>query len=294
MKFLLIGHSVEDHIFDVNGQSIKPGGIYYSAAALYFVKEKSDKIYICTSYKKDRGLFNDLYDNFEPDYFNYTEIIPVVRLNVYDNKEREEIYENITGELIIDMTDLNKFDGILINMITGFDITLSQMKEIRKNYDGLIYYDVHTFSRGLNKNMKREFRPIPEFDKWAENIDILQVNSRELFTLADFKVRREIIKFILGKGVRHLIVTKGKKGAECFSAEGDKINIERMPAIDVDVTNQVGAGDVFGAVFFYSYLKNKSVKIALKNAVTAGGYAASYNNISDLENLKNDVFARHN
>jgi sugar/nucleoside kinase (ribokinase family) len=235
-----------------------------------------------------------LYEKFEPDYFNYTKIIPVVRLDLYGEKEREETYENIIGELNIATSALNKFDGLLINMITGFDATLSQMKEIRKKYNGLIYYDVHTFSRGLDKNMNRRFRLIPEFDMWAENIDILQVNSRELFTLADFKDEYDIIRFILGKGVKYLIVTKGKKGAECYSIEGDKLSIINVPALKVDVTNQVGTGDVFGAVFFYSYLKNKSVTIALTDAVTAGGCAASYSNISDLKNLKNDIFARHN
>ncbi len=294
MKFLLIGHSVEDHIYYGNDYTIKPGGIFYSAAALYNFKNKTDEVYLCTSYKKDSDLFTELYVRLKPGYFNYTNVIPTVRLNISDNNEREEIYENITSELFVDTTDLNKFDGILINMITGYDLTLNQMKDIRKNYKGLIYFDVHTFSRGLSKDMKREFRLIPEFDKWLENIDILQANSREIYTLADYNDKNDIIKFILGNGVKYLIETRGSNGALCCSIENSEINIKEMPAIKIDVNNQVGLGDVFGAVFFYSYIKNGSISIALKDAVTAGGCAAAYNNTNDFINLKDDVLSRHN
>ena len=294
MKFLIIGHSVEDHIFYGTRHSVKPGGIYYSANALYNFIDKDDEIYLCTSYKKNDELFKGLYEKFKPGYFNYTDIIPKVRLNIYDDKEREEIYDNITGELFVDTSDLNKFDGILINMITGFDITLNQMKKIRKNYRGPVYFDVHTFSRGLGKDMKREFREIPEFDQWAENIDILQVNSRELFTLADLKAKNEIIRVILSKGVKYLIETRGKKGAMCCSLENSEINIKKMPAIYINENNQVGTGDVFGAVFFYSYIKNGSPGIALKDAVLAGGCAAGYLKMDDFKNLKNDVSIRYN
>lgn len=294
MKFLLIGHSVEDHIYYKKEHTIKPGGIYYSAAALNYIKETNDEIYLCTSYKKVGDLFTNLYEKLNPEYFNYTGIIPKVRLNIYDNKEREEIYENITGELFLDTSDLNKFDGIIVNMITGFDLTLDQIKEIRKNYNGLIYYDVHTFSRGLDKDMRRTFRQIPEFDKWAEHIDILQTNSRELFTLAGFKDKYDIIRFILDKGVKYFIETKGKDGAMCCSMENKQINIKEMPAVNVNTNNQVGTGDVFGAVFFYSYIKNNSVDEALKDAVIAGGCAAAYKNINEMKNLRKDVFSRHN
>lgn len=294
MKFLIIGHSVEDHIYYGENHTIKPGGIYYSAAAMNSISDNTDEIYLCTTYKKTGDLFTGLYDNLNPQYFNYTEIIPKVRLNIYDDKEREEIYENITGELFLDTSDLNKFDGILVNMITGFDLTLNKMKEIRNHFKGLIYFDVHTFSRGLDKNMRRVFRQIPEFDLWAENIDILQTNSSELFTLANYKDKFDIIKFILDRGVKYFIETRGKDGAMCFSVENGQLNIKELPAVKINANNQVGTGDVFGSVFFYSYIKNKSVDTALKDAVTAGGFAAAYKNISDLKNLRYDVFSRHN
>jgi hypothetical protein len=294
MKILLIGQSVEDHICYRNNYTIKPGGIYYSAAALQYIKDPEDEIYLCTSFRKNDELFRDLYVKINPGYFNYTDVIPKVRLNIYDEQERDEIYENITGELSLETDDLNRFDGILVNMVTGFDISLKQMEDIRNNYSGPIYFDVHTFSRGLNNKMEREFKLIAGFEKWLKNIDILQVNSRELFTLMNSEDRHEIIKYVLGSNVKYLLETKGSKGAACFSIKNSNIVMDELPALRVDVRNQVGLGDVFGAAYFYSYIKNKIPDTALKFAVTAAGCAASYDDGNDFKNLKNDVFERYN
>ncbi|HEY6906166.1 MAG TPA: PfkB family carbohydrate kinase [Ignavibacteriaceae bacterium] len=293
-RILLIGQSVEDRICYRDNYQIKPGGIYYSAAALQYIKDPDDEIYLCTSCRKNDELFRELYEKINPGYFNYTDVIPKVRLNIYDDRERDEIYENITGELSLSTADLNRFDGILINMVTGFDISLKQMEEIRNNYNGMIYFDVHTFSRGLNNKMEREFRVIPGFEKWLKNIDILQTNSRELFTLKNSDDRDAIIKCVLHSNVKYLLETKGSKGAVCFSRKNSDIVMDEMPAISINVKNQVGLGDVFGAVYFYSYIKNKIPSTALKTAVVAAGYAATYNDINDFQNLKNDVFARYN
>ena len=179
-------------------------------------------------------------------------------------------------------------------MITGFDISLEQLEEIRKNYKGLIYFDVHTFSRGLNAKMERNFRLIPGFDQWLRHIDILQVNTRELFTIADSEHKDEIIRYVLETNVRYLLETQGDKGAVLYSIKDGEIFSKEMSALKADVKNQVGLGDVFGAVFFYTYIKNGSSESALKYAVTASGFAASYNNMKDFNRLKSDVFSRHN
>ncbi len=294
MKLLLIGQSVEDHIFYKGGQEVKPGGIYYSVSAMQNIKDVNDEIYLCTAYREGDPLFSNLYNMVNTSFLNYTDIIPTVRLNIYDDREREEIYENITGRLDVKAADLNMFDGILINMITGFDISLEQLESIRNTYDGPVYFDVHTFSRGLNDKMERKFRLIPGFDNWLRNIDILQVNTRELFTVADSDNKEEIIRYVLGTNVKYLLETQGEKGAVCYSITDGNIIVKEMRALKTNVKNQVGLGDVFGAVFFYTYIKNRSVDSALKYAVTASGYAASYGNMKDFNKLKNDVFSRNN
>ena len=294
MKLLVIGQSVKDHINYKNSVAVKPGGIYYSVSALYNIRDEDDEIYLCTGYRKGDRLFSALYEKVKKDFINYTDVIPEVKLNIYDDREREEIYKNVTGRLIINTDDLKRFDGILINMVTGFDISLEQMRQIRANFDGPVYFDIHTFSRGLNEKMERKFRLIPDIDKWLQNIDILQVNSRELYSIMDTDDKSEIIKYVLRTRVKYLLETKGDEGSVCFNIQNSKISGYEMPALKVDIKNRVGLGDVFGAVFFYSYIKNNTVATALKDAVTAGGFAAKYDNLDDFNNLKNDVFSRNN
>jgi hypothetical protein len=92
MRLLLIGQSVEDHIYYNGGYELKPGGIFYSVAALDNIKDDVDEIYLCTVYKKGDELFRDLYSKVNDSFLNYADVIPKVRLNIYDNRERDEIY----------------------------------------------------------------------------------------------------------------------------------------------------------------------------------------------------------
>ena len=297
MKLLVIGNTVVDTI-DFNGEiAVKPGGIFYTVTALNNFKEKQDKIFLVTAVdKKHYLLFEEQYEKLDEKIFENIESIPKVWLKVEQHSERHEKYENINQNLSFNIKDLNLYDGILINMITGFDINLQQLKKIRMNYKGIIYFDVHTFSRGIDKDFKRHFRIIPDFNEWAKNLDIVQVNKNELLTLSEKKNEEEIIKEVLGYGVKYLIVTLEGKGAKIFFKADDTIKSIYQPAITVDINNKIGCGDVFGAVFFYSYISQgfKNIDNALRLANIAAGYAASYKEIDEFINLKKDVLSRYN
>ena len=129
--------------------------------------------------------------------------------------------------------------------------------------------DVHTLSRGLDENYKRKFRQIPDFDKWAKCIDIIQVNQSELFTLSPQKNESEIVEEIFDSGVKIICVTKGKLGAKVYFKESNEIISYFIVANKINNPNVIGCGDVFGAAFFYSYIRNKNVMDSLSKAVAA-------------------------
>ena len=297
MKLLVIGNSVVDNINFSGKKSLKPGGIFYTVTALNNFKESQDKISLITAVdKKHYLLFEEEYEKLNEKIFEHVESVPKVWLKVEKDSERHEKYENINQNLSFNIKDLNLYDGILINMITGFDITLEQLKTIRGNFKGLIYFDVHTFSRGLDDDFKRHFRTIPGFNEWASNLDIVQVNKNELFTLSEKENEEEIIKEVLGFGIKYLIVTLEEKGAKILFIEDNVVKSIYEPAINVNIKNKVGCGDVFGAVFFYSYISQrfKSIDKALRLANIAAGYTASYAEMSEFKNLKSDVLSRNN
>lgn len=295
MKLLVIGHSVEDHFNQDGKDVVKPGGIFYTMLALQKFKTEDDSVFLNTSVSKNNyKLFAGLYDNIPQDYFNYIEKIPAVYLFLHNFKERGETYESISKKLEIKTNNLKHFDGILINMITGFDIDLEQLKEIRQNYKGKIFFDVHTFSRGLDENLKRKFRPIPDFYEWAAALDIIQVNENEIFTISKKETELEIARDILSKGVKSLIVTKGEKGARIYSMKMGEVFSIFKSAVKINAVNKIGCGDVFGAVFFYNYIKTGDVEISLEIANIAAGCSATYKEFENYDLLRQDVFTRYN
>jgi len=293
MKLLIIGQSVVDRISYKGNEELKPGGVFYSTIALRYLAEQNDEIFLCTSMcRKDEYLFKDIYEKVNIKYVQYVDNIPTVKLTVYDDKERDEKYSNITQNLILPMDVLSNFNGIFINMVTGFDINLKQMEEIRKEFNGLIYFDVHTFSRGVGDDMRRNFRRIEGFDKWAKNIDILQVNEEEIQTISDEKNEIDIVREMFSNGIKILIVTKAEHGARAYFIEGNEIKSVFVSAVKVKVINKVGCGDVFGAVFFYNYIRKADIIDSLMAANIAAGVSTTYSLITEFKDFKKDVLQR--
>jgi sugar/nucleoside kinase (ribokinase family) len=272
MKLLVIGHSVFDSIKLDNNLRKGAGGIYYSISALNRIKHDDDEIFLCSQFD------DETYDYFKPEFekvnnkfLQKVDKIPRVHLNLQQDKERHESYENITNNLSLRFSDLKSIDGILINMITGFDITLDQLMQIRKSYSGLVFIDIHTLSRGLAKDFKREFRLIQNFESWARCLDIIQVNQNELYTLSPKENEIGIVEELFGFGVKILCVTKGDLGARVYYNNKNEIASYFAAARKIINPNIIGCGDVFGASFFYSYIRNKNVIDSLTKAVAYAG-----------------------
>lgn len=296
MKLLVIGHSVEDHIHIKGGHEVKPGGIFYSVLGLKSFLEEQDELFLLTSMEKEsESLFSPLYDGLRKDFFQYKGRIPRVNLYLPDNAERCENYENLAESLDIGLVkELNSFDGILVNMITGFDLKLEDLKTLRKDFNGPVYLDVHTLSRGLGENNQREFRQIPGAMDWLSQSDMVQVNENELRTLSSKESENEIALEALHCGLKCLIVTKGELGSKIYSLENGELKSYFQSAIKINSLNKIGCGDVFGAAFFTSYLKNKNLAQAARFANAAAGVTAGYREIKDFRKLKDDTFARFN
>lgn len=292
---MVIGQTVEDHINDAGKIIHKPGGIYYSAAALVNIMDKEDELFLCTSMEIEKEeLFNDVYNRVNKSFFNYSPAIPVVHLTIHTDKERDEQYENIIMALDFNTELLKNIDAVYINMVTGFDLTIDKLEEIREKFKGLIYIDIHTLSRGFDEDGKRQFRKIPESDRWIKSADIIQVNEQELFTLSSSKDAQIIIEEVLQNGPEYLIVTKGGKGAEIFFYSNNEVSSFNICAIKINTLNNVGCGDVFGAVYFYYYVKEKNFSEALKKANIAAGLTASYRGFDEFSRMKDDVLSRYN
>jgi len=295
MKIMVVGQSVEDFIKYNDRFEHKPGGIFYSTAGLTFLKDDDDEILLSTSISKEKlSLFSWVYDLVNSKNFDYVDAIPTIHLNIVEGSERHEKYENITDKINLKLNASDKPDGILINMITGFDISIEDLQNIRKTFNAPVYMDLHTLCRGVGEGYKRHFRQIPDFDKWAACVDFIQCNDSEIFTASSKKDERDIAFEVLNFGPKALLVTKGELGARLYSLKNGELVSVFIPALKVEAVNKVGCGDLFGAGFFYTYLKTQDVIKALKYGNIAGAVIATYKDITNLKNIKNDILSRYN
>ncbi|OGU54659.1 MAG: hypothetical protein A2V66_00380 [Ignavibacteria bacterium RBG_13_36_8] len=296
MRILIIGHSVVDHI-DVEGRfDVKPGGVFYSTAAFVNIIEPGNEIFLLTQIdKENEKLFKSVYSKVELSYIERISEMPVVNLKIWKDKERDEFYTLIPKSMDINViNDLNQFDGILINMISGIDITLGSLQKIRSTYRGSIYLDIHCLAKGFDESKKRFFRSIDKIDDWLKNLDFIQANEHELHMICNESDEMKIAEYVLKRGPKFLIVTKGERGVWLYrKLKGEIISIKK-PAIDVEVINKVGCGDVFGAAFFYSYILTKDIEASLNTANIAAGIITTYKDVNNFKNLKNDILERIN
>jgi len=293
LNILVIGHSVVDSIIEDKRCSIKPGGIFYTVVSLLSQIEQEDKIFLCSSIDNNNAvLFRDVYDRVEKKFIQIINSISRVELVLSKDGERKETYSKIAENLMLPEKDLNIFNGILINMITGYDLSLNQLKKLRRNYKGIIYLDVHTLSRGVDQNLNRIFRSIKNFSDWAKCIDILQANESELKTLSNKSEEINIIEELFSYGINQVVITRSDKGATVYYNDLNSINYIYKEALKLKTINKVGCGDVFGAVYFYNYTKNKNILLALEKANLYAGLSTTYSETKDFLNLKKDAQER--
>ncbi len=270
MKILLIGHSVFDTI--IVGENIRnsPGGIFYTAGQIDKLASAEDELFLVTQIDNNtQQYFIPLYSKLNTDFIELVQNIPSVKLVLNNDSERTEIYDNTSSKLKLNRIDYSLFDGILINMITGNDIDIYDLRNIRSQSKGVIYFDVHTLSRPMNESGKRVFEVIEKFDDWAENIDILQANESEFRTLGKFTSETEMTEHLLSLGIKIILLTKGSRGAIAYFMKDNEVMSFFISAKEIENTNTVGCGDVFGASFFYNYIRNKNVYQSLSFAVNS-------------------------
>lgn len=293
MKLLLIGHSVVDIIEKNGSKTFQPGGIFYTASALKEFSDIVDDLFLCTQIAdKNYSLFKNIYDSFNLSLTEKVSEIPLVELNTEGHFERKEHYQNISDKLNVNYSNLNEFNGILINMITGHDIDLVQLQKIRQSTEAIIYFDVHTLSRGLDEKMHREFRQIPDFNKWAENIDVLQCNEYEILTLSDKKNEIEIIEELFKYRIKIICLTKGELGSKIYYKNKDEVASFFISTRTLSYNNKIGCGDVFGAAFFYSYISDRNIFKSAEIASLSAEFIASITNLSEFGKLKLNVIKR--
>ncbi len=292
MKILVIGHSVVDRIHFEDEVTSGPGGIYFSILGFRLVNPDIKISLLTTFTDENKKLFDEVYSEVDFSVNPAAEKMPVNHLYLKKDSERKEVYEFIPSKLnVTEVKNPDSYDGVYINLISGFEIGVNELYEIRKTFRCPVYLDIHTYSRGVDKNNQRFFRPIPHPEVWYGNVDFLQANESEILTFSSLEEnRKEIVENILSVGVSAVITTRGRKGAEISYYEDEKKTYAFYDDSVVSNVPCVGCGDFFGAVFFSDWLKNRDFRRALKRSVEASGVFSLFG--KDIKKLKKEIEER--
>jgi len=163
-------------------------------------------------------------------------------------------------------------DGILLNMVSGNDITLDTLDELRMAVRPRavpIHFDYHNLTLGSGEGGKRQRRPLEEWRRWAFMLDTVQLNEEEIAGLTiERMTEQQTAGHLLTLGVKGVLVTKRERGVTVYRNERKHVMRQDIAVNDgTDLIPSVGHGDVFGASFLYHYLSLADLLASAEKAV---------------------------
>jgi sugar/nucleoside kinase (ribokinase family) len=296
MKFLLIGHFSFDVHHPHNGtELVRYGGIYHALVTMASIMEKGDTAF--PVFGLGKSDYDEVLDKLSGLPNISTEGIfklqgPTNRVHFYTSSGHQPVecskdiappipYEKIRRHLSV--------NGILVNMVSGTDITLETLDHIRmaiRSHNITLHFDYHNLTLGIGEEQRRYRRPIDEWRRWAFMTDTVQLNEEEIAGLSPDQMSEEqTASHLLTLGIKGVVLTRGAAGASVFVSEHKRVLRTDIPGIHVNggKADSTGCGDVFGAAFHYQYTKTSDMhgsaefanRIAASQMGSATGGSAS-------------------
>lgn len=294
MKITVVGTIARDTIFPFEGEKIESyGGILYNIIPLAHLVDADTVVCpIC-------NLGEDIYDVILEKLRIYPNLdLRGIRRVPQPNNHVTLVYlspdqrvEVLTHQVpSLSFSQIKPFlDShlILVNFISGFDLSLTTLREIRRNTEAIIFMDVHSLTLGIDATGRRFPRPVGDWRGWVAQADIVQVNRLEAEMLMGRRLpdRRDLVimgEEVLGVGVKVVLITLGSEGALVVFRAENGANWELAPAEAVEVVDPTGCGDVFSAGFVVEYLRSGDPVRATRFANRVAGFNCRLRGLEEL------------
>ncbi len=307
MKITVIGHAARD-IFhlpnDASGGGEKViesyGGICYSVATLANLCSKEDKILPVFGVAEDEyDRIVELLGRFEnvetKGLFKVKGSINEVHYFPSPAGNRTECSKHIAASIPFSRIKPSlDVDGVLINMASGFDITLETLDYIRmqvREQNTPIHFDFHSLTLGIDNDHARFRRPLTDWRRWCFMVNSVQLSQEEAAGLTTERYDEPtLINQLMPLMVSALLITRGERGMTLVRQEHKKLFRDDIPGVTtgppIDAT---GCGDVLGAAFFYEHLRTKDFLKAAAFANRAAGVKSLFFGLEKLETLKEQL-----
>lgn len=188
-------------------------------------------------------------------------------LHYHDQSHKCEILKGGVPPLTYSrLRPLGECDLVVVNFISGSDVTLSALEKFRAGFAGLIYMDIHSHTLGRRRvegGHRRHLRRPPHWRRYIACADILQVNAVEFELLSGTRISRAAAGDFFANETQHLrclIVTLGMDGSlVTYRGKRNAVITRRIPADKIKrVYDTTGCGDIFGAGFVAEYLRTNN------------------------------------
>jgi len=233
MNYLVIGEPCVDLIHKEDGEIVHSyGGVLYSIVSLAVLSGINDSVYPLMNIGEDEfeNITNILkaYPKIKLDGINKV-AHPTKKVHLYISNyhsgKKARIEHSQADTYTLSYDNIKKYlpnaEAILINMISGVDISLDTLKNIRTNFKGFIHMDIHNLVMKTNSEGFREHTNLENWREWCKNTDTIQMNEYEIGVLSrekrnDYEIAEEIL-INLNQSMTGVIVTKGKLGVSGFT-----------------------------------------------------------------------------
>ena len=286
------------------------GGIMYSLVSLAVLSKENADVYPVMN------LGEDEYDNVTGFLKNFSNIdISLIKkvkhktrivnlfykdkdsvLNVSTKKTYDREENSTEPTLPVEYEQIKEslphLNGILVNLVSGVDISLLALQKIRSNFSGYMHMDLHNLVMKTFPDGRREQLPVKEWKEWTSVPDTLQMNESELNILTGDNVTEYETagKILNNNRVRSISITRGRSGVSLYELSAQDKNVKRTDMARIDspaFIDSTGCGDVFAASFFYKNSENKlsDLHASLEYANKMASLNASLHGVEDLPKL---------
>ncbi len=159
--------------------------------------------------------------------------------------------------------------AICVNFITGSELSLDTMQQVRSSRSKPIFMDVHSLTLTTGDGNRRYFRVPTRWESWVACADFIQCNEKEAVLLAGEPLLDEdaVGRFgerVLALGPVGLVITRGGGGScTIFRSPEGGITIRQCTAKSVGaVVDETGCGDVFLMGFALEFLRTGDLETA--------------------------------
>jgi len=298
MKIVVIGTVNRDTIIEPRGEARESfGGLLYTLLTLALCTEEGTQIVPVFNLGQDAAqrvlAFLTPYPQVSLDGI---QIVPEMNnhaiLTYRPHGDRIEVLDG--GVPAIEFRQIVPFlpaDILLVNFISGKDLSLDAMMQLRSSTQATIYADIHSLTLGIDSRGRRYWRQFPQWPSWTSQMNVVQVNRGEarLLSQSIMEADADFISFgeqVLETGPSMLLITLGAEGSAMVTSFGGHVCLDRFVThASHRVRDTTGCGDIFLAAFVAENARSGDPHRASQFANQMAGARCALGGLEELSQL---------